>query len=433
MMNIVETIFELGINVIETLIIVEFLTHYLDYKIIKNQKLAFFGSWFVIFAELCFRNYIVEFEYLAGCAPIMLYFLYTVLFLKGNIFLKLWLSILIQGIIAIIAMGTNLIVCNILGYDSNSLITVFNGVRIISVIITKVLLFYMTRIILKRKYKNPIEKHSWFLLIFIPVISIFSLYALMIAVMRNEDVKIYVLCGMAGVVIADIATYYFFTVLNKHYDAKLKIEMLEQQNENALKSIESSEAFVKEMRGVKHDIKNHLLMIQNYIEENQSDTAKEYISKLTEDYLPNIQKYVDTGNSAFDALVNSKMAICHQKNIHIDIKPQKNCMTKIDEADIVVLFGNLLDNAIEAAEKTVDKHIIIEFGIKAAYLSIVVSNTVTESVLKTNPNLESTKKDGHIHGVGLKSVRNIVERYDGMIDFFEEDNYFGCHVLLVVE
>ena len=233
--------------------------------------------------------------------------------------------------------------------------------------------------------------------------------------------------------IADIVTYYFFTVMSKHYDAKLKIEMLEQQNENALKSMESSEAFVKEMRGVKHDIKNHLLMIQNYIEENQSDTAKEYISKLTEDYLPNIQKYVDTGNSAFDALVNSKMAICHQKNIHIDIKPQKNCMTKIDEADIVVLFGNLLDNAIEAAEKTVDKHIIIEFGIKAAYLSIVVSNTVIASVLRTNPNLETTKNDKYIHGIGLRSVHNIVEKYDGLIDFFEEDNYFGCHVMLVVE
>ena len=108
-------------------------------------------------------------------------------------------------------------------------------------------------------------------------------------------------------------------------------------------------------------------------------------------------------------------------------------MTKIDEADIVVLFGNLLDNAIEAAEKTVDKHIIIEFGIKAAYLSIVVSNTVIASVLRTNPNLETTKNDKYIHGIGLRSVHNIVEKYDGLIDFFEEDNYFGCHVMLVVE
>ena len=255
----------------------------------------------------------------------------------------------------------------------------------------------------------------------------------MIAVMKNDDVKIYVLCGMAGVVIADIATYYFFTVLNKHYDAKLKIEMLEQQNENALESMKNSESFVSEMRSVKHDIKNHLLTLYNYIDENQNDSAKEYIKGLTENYLPNIQKFVDTENKAFDALVNSKMAICHQKNIHIDIKPEKNCMTKIDESDIIVLFGNLLDNAIEATEKTVDKHIKIEFGIRAAYLSIIVLNTVTESVLKTNPNLETTKNDKYIHGLGLRAVNNIVEKYDGMIDFYEEGNYFCCHVMLCIK
>ena len=312
-------------------------------------------------------------------------------------------------------------------------ITVFNHVRIITVILSKIILFYVTRIVIKAKYKNPLKIQSLVMLVIIPLISIISLCSLMVAVMHTNEIKTYVLIGMGGIVIADIVTYYFFTVISKNYDAKHKIEMLEQQNENALESMKNSESFVSEMRSVKHDIKNHLLTLYNYIDENQNDSAKEYIKGLTENYLPNIQKFVDTENKAFDALVNSKMAICHQKKIHIDIKPEKNCMTKIDESDIIVLFGNLLDNAIEAAEKTVDKHIKIEFGIRAAYLSIIVLNTVTESVLKTNPNLETTKNDKYIHGLGLRAVNNIVEKYDGMIDFYEEGNYFCCHVMLCIK
>lgn len=351
-MDIIEIIFELGINLLETFLVIDFLTRYLGSRFKGIKKQTSFGvAWIIDFLEITIVNYITIFETFGTYIPIIIYFMYAMLCLKGSWSLKLCVSILTQATLSLIAIGTNLLVCNVIGYDPVDVITVFNHVRIITVILSKIILFYVTRIVIKAKYKNPLKIQSLVMLVIIPLISIISLCSLMVAVMHTNEIKTYVLIGMGGIVIADIVTYYFFTVMSKNYDAKLKIEMLEQQNENALESMKNSESFVSEMRSVKHDIKNHLLTLYNYIDENQNDSAKEYIKGLTENYLPNIQKFVDTENKAFDALVNSKMAICHQKNIHIDIKPEKNCMTKIDESDIIVLFGNLLDNAIEAAEK----------------------------------------------------------------------------------
>lgn len=91
----------------------------------------------------------------------------------------------------------------------------------------------------------------------------------------------------------------------------------------------------------------------------------------------------------------------------------------MDQIDTGILFGNLLDNAIEAAENTVTKHVSLMVQIKGEYLSILVSNSIDSSVLEHNQQLNSSKTDKELHGIGLKSVKTVVEKYAGMIQFLE--------------
>lgn len=426
-----EIVFELVINLAETLIIIDFVTRYLGCKYEDKRKyIGFFSAWAVSFAELSVINYILPFEGVGVFIPIAINFLYALLFLKGSVWLKLWVSVLIEIIMMIIAIGTNLVVCQLIGYDPNAMITVFNSTRVISVIITKIMLFYTSRIILRHRCKNPIDNQAWFLLIIIPLISVISLSALMMAAMNHDEISHYIICGMIGILTANITTYYFFLRLNKNYETKLRLQILAQNNENTLKNLENANAFVQDMQIVRHDIKNQLTIISDYIKGAQYDKAVNYINDIIDSRIPIIQEFINSDNEVFDAIVNSKIAVCNSKNIYIEIKAMQGALNNIEPADIAVLFGNLLDNAIEAAQTTAGKRITVDIKQNGRYLSILVSNSIDSSILKKNSVLATTKHDKSVHGFGIKSIKNVVKKYDGMVQFFEENDEFCCHIMI---
>lgn len=430
----IELIFEWGINFIETFIVTDFLTKYFGCKYSDKRKtIGFLCSWGVLFVQLCIMNHMTDLESLGSYIPIIINFVYAVFFLKGNILFKLWISTFIQIMILVVAMAINLLICTVISYNPNEMITVFNSTRVIGVVITKIILFYLTRIILRRKYENPIDNHSWLLLIIIPVISIISLSALMFAVVNHEEIKIYILVGMSCIVIANIITYYFFTVLNKDYEKNLRIKLLEQQNENDKKNIKNADAFVRQMKSVRHDMKNQLLIIDNFINSQKYEEARKYISNLTGNYMPDVQNLVSTGNEAFDAIINSKIAICSEKGIFMETKIMSGSLECFNDVDTGILFGNLIDNAIEAAEKTEEKRITVDVQTTGAYLSIIVENSITESVLQKNKTLETSKPDKEMHGIGVKTIKEIVKKYNGMVDFSEKGNEFSCHIMLDID
>ena len=427
----IEFIFETGINLIETFISVDFITKYLGPKY-KNRlrSISFIIVWMVLFAELTIINRITEFETFASYIPMIILTCYALLCLCGNKILKIWISILTHLIVIFTSIMTNILLCNIIGYDPYKLITVFNSTRVMGVIIAKIMQFYITRLILRNKYKNPISNYRWVTIIAIPVISVISLCALMKAALINNGISPYILTGMICIILANIMTYYFFTVMNKEYENTIKAKLLEQQNDALKKSIADKDAFVKEMKAVRHDIKNQLLTIMQYADEGKNNDIKEYVNVLTNNYLPNILNYINTNNAAFDAVINSKIAVCSQRNIFMEVNIKQNTDIFILPSEIAVLFGNLLDNAIEAAKDTDEKRITVDIQKNASYLIIFVSNSIKSSVLKDNKNLETSKPDKELHGIGIKSIKNIVEKHNGMIQFYEEENEFCCHIMI---
>ena len=104
----------------------------------------------------------------------------------------------------------------------------------------------------------------------------------------------------------------------------------------------------------------------------------------------------------------------------------------IDELDLAILFGNLLDNAIEAVKPQENKIIEIKFSIYNDYCNILFSNPITDSVLKNNPSLSTTKSKSSKHGFGLKSVRSIVDKYSGIFDAYEEGSKFNIQISLPI-
>jgi len=426
-----ELIFETSINLIEAFISVDFITKYLGAKYNGKRKIiAFAVVWAISFAQMTITNHITDFETFGAYIPMIIYAFYAFFCLNGSFALKIWFAILTHLTVILTSILTNILLCNIIGYDPYKMITVFNSTRVMGVIIAKIMQFYTTRLILKNKYKNPISSYRWLTIIIIPVISVISLSALMKAALISNIISPYILTGTICIVLADIMTYYFFTVMNREYENKIKTKLLEQQNEALKQNIVDKDAFVKEMKTVRHDIKNHLLTIMQYASEGRCDDIKDYVNMLTNNNLPNILNYINTGNAAFDAVINSKIAVCNQRNIFIEVNIKQGTDINITPAEIAVLFGNLLDNSIEAAKDTDEKRISVDIQNNSSYLIILVTNSIKSSVLKNNKNLETSKKDKALHGIGIKSIKNIVEKYNGMIRFYEEENEFCCHIMI---
>ena len=426
-----KTAFELLINVIESLILVDFITRYLGCKFSDWRKYwSFIGMWLLDFIKITVEDYFYVHEGFWILASILIYLVYAHIFLNGNLGQKLWISAFSMVIVVMIGDITLLSTCCLLNISVYESIMGFGAVRIISVSITKIALFLVTRLLLRYKYNNPLDNKQWLVLIIIPIISIITQSVLMLAALEHENIIKYALIGMTGNMLANIIIYFFFASMNKEYDNKIRLKLLAQSSANAEKSLDDAQAFVNEMRSVRHDMKNQLLIIVNYIDGAKYSDAKAYISNLAEEYLPNVQSMVNSENEAFNAIMNSKIALCNQKGIHIEIKEHKNALNGLNATDTVVLFGNLIDNAIEAAQGTKEKRISADIKQKGDYLSVLVRNSIDKSVLSENRALDTSKPDKLLHGIGLKSVKALTEKYEGMIDFYEEDSEFCVHALL---
>lgn len=96
--------------------------------------------------------------------------------------------------------------------------------------------------------------------------------------------------------------------------------------------------------------------------------------------------------------------------------------------DLCNLIGNMFDNAIEASQNSEKRFIYFEISQKNDNLNIFLKNSIDQSVLTSNPHLQSTKKSNN-HGFGTSIIKEIAMRHHGIADFYEEDNCFCCNVI----
>lgn len=177
------------------------------------------------------------------------------------------------------------------------------------------------------------------------------------------------------------------------------------------------------VRRLKHDMKNHMLVLATYLGEKDYLAARTYVSSIV-DKLNAIHSYIETDNSLMNYILNQKLELARKKGIVIKAEIENLGFERMESMDFTAVLSNLLDNAIEACEKEADKELHVLISQKRGYEVVVVKNKVSKSVLKNNPNLISDKKDKSGHGLGVKQIRNTVEKYEGIFDFYEENHFF---------
>ena len=192
------------------------------------------------------------------------------------------------------------------------------------------------------------------------------------------------------------------------------------------------ENMYKQVRGWRHDYKNHIQTLKAYMSVNEYDKVNAYLDELNED-LTNVDTIMKTGNIIIDAILNSKISLAKSKKIDVNAKVSVPENLNISEIDLCVIIGNLLDNAIEACEniESGEKFIRIFIGMKNTQLYVYIANTAPVGKLTKVNGRFTTRKSGY-HGYGLVRVDKTVEKYRGYVKRSSEDGAFTTEILLPI-
>lgn len=217
------------------------------------------------------------------------------------------------------------------------------------------------------------------------------------------------------------------------FSKKTEKRMAAYQQELLKTHYREVETMYREMRGWRHDFRNHIQLLQTYAQKGDLEAIKSYLTELEGD-LKRVEPAVKTGNSMADAILNSKISLAKAKGIAVRADAHIPVTLSISDLDLCVLLGNLFDNAIEASQKLREdeRMIRIYMDMKGSQLYISFTNLAAGGKQKkVGGRFSSTKGEGH--GFGLARIDSVVERLGGYLTRASEEGAFTTEVLLPQE
>ncbi len=424
-------LFEFSVNIIEGFIVLLFLTLYFGCKFTGWKKYAgFLLVWLIEIITVTYFNTIYVYEGILGLTFVLIYFLYSLIFLKGNVYSKIFISSFINSIVYIIALITTLFVSLLSDNEQNYLynLSAITYERIMIVVISKILLISACAVFIRFKYEYIQKKKGMLILIVMPIVAEISTVEIGNLFIINGDTNYRLFLISLSIMIADILIYYVFVKINMAIKAETEFNAMQQKYEYDKQHLRDIEELYSKTYGLRHDLLNHFITLSGLLDSNEK--ATEYINSVIETSLDISKSFVKTDNESFDAIVNAKIAMCDSMGIKVQTRIMNGALDKLKDYEIGIIFGNLFDNAIEASKNSQKKTIELDVQVQGSYLSIFMKNSIDNPVLKNNRSLKTTKENKMYHGFGTKNINKIINNYNGIINYFEENGYFCCDILI---
>ena len=215
--------------------------------------------------------------------------------------------------------------------------------------------------------------------------------------------------------------------------AGMKEQMLlyERQLELYQRQTQEREKRVTEQRQLRHDMKHHLIAILGVAKHENSVRTSSYIKALLEEWSSSERESRISGNSVVDSLLGYYREQAEEYNIRFECEAKLLEDLPFEAGRLTVIFGNLLDNALEGSRKTEDAWILIKVSYEKGVLFLNIRNICDSKQLKfSDGKYITTKQEPENHGYGLKSVKQAVEAYSGSMEVECKDNVFDVALVL---
>ena len=219
----------------------------------------------------------------------------------------------------------------------------------------------------------------------------------------------------------------------RQYEEKINI-LLEEQIENTKQYISEVEELYGNIRALKHDMGNHITVLETLSSQNEKEEFEKYLAELKITWKDSMAE-IKTGNPVTDIIIIQKQKEAEEKGIDFKCNFVYPGNDNVNAFDFSVILSNALTNAIEGTKECKNPYILVStYRKKNAYL-LEVTNCIKNSiVIDEETGLpETTKKDRSNHGFGLVNIRKVAQKYYGDIDISQTENTFTLTVMLMLE
>lgn len=345
------------------------------------------------------------------------------------------------GISEVIPLGIMLVIWG--RYDINILFNetiVFFETMLVTKFITFIS-FYILKKLQKNKHSRIKRKEN-----LISILPLFVTEVVLIILINNifllgsKNISDFVLNIVLSSVILEVLVllfivfYEYFTVSKEQ---KNHLDALKKENKRQYEYFQTKLDAENKIKEVYHDMKNHLIYI-DYCFQNNISRGREYANQVL-DSIKGYDFIYETGNDMMDCLLNDYKNKCTREAIEFEAKVSFDMLGEIDDLDLCIIFGNLLNNSFETSQKLShkkDRSVIIKGNRVGTYYTYKISNHFSENpLLKTKADLpETSKSDSSMHGIGLRNVRQTTEKNGGIleIEIDQEKSIFTAVILYLL-
>lgn len=267
--------------------------------------------------------------------------------------------------------------------------------------------------------------------VLLPLFSVFHMYS-MVYLMQIYMVEEAVLLLLANLILLIGMNLYFCVlvdVMSENHRLEQERNLYRRQAEMQYRYYAREEEKYEESRKLVHDIRNHMLAMEKLYDSEKAEAAAEYAGNIHQMLNSLGQKYY-TAEKLLNIILNDKARQMQSAGIREDMKIGELSLDFMRDVDITALFGNLLDNAIAAAAKEEKGFVKLRINKVRQFISITMENSSGRKPVRTKGGFLS-EKVGH-EGVGIGSIRQVVERYGGDVQFGWKEGVFTVKVMLPV-
>lgn len=415
--------FDIVINFVEAFICILFI-----FLIFHKEKefTPFIITIFIYATSLTFFNYFLFPEIFLTISNYCISICYACYLNKNHIIQNIFISLCIHIFNNISATISMIIINYIYGFPF------YSGLPyILLVLISKILLFIIVLFssLYIKKYNLLQTKKLIYLLTSIIILNL--IYSSTTDfIFHNNVLDYYIITIFLLLNLLSLCLFVIFIEAQKEqqYMLSLQKDKLRLETQEQIQTINQSH--LEELNKWQHDI-THVFNSLDYQLENDNIQEARNIIKQMHTTLSTTQTISKTNNPLLDYLLLQRYEILKEKEIVL-IVDYNHCICPLEDTHFCILIGNLLNNAIENCTSHDYKNIVLSIEQKAQFYHIKIKNTIVESVLKNNPNLQSRKEDNENHGIGLKSVQLILSKYKGKISFYEEASYFIVNIIIPI-
>ncbi|MDD3168006.1 MAG: GHKL domain-containing protein [Eubacteriales bacterium] len=280
------------------------------------------------------------------------------------------------------------------------------------------------------KRGESVPNSNWFAIALIPVA---SLYVILLIFQAKGISIIQIMVSVILILLINFATFYLYDFITAALSDKMQSMLILEQNKYYDKQLETIKTSLHTTNAIRHDLKNHMFSIRSLIECGDTKETLNYIAKIMED-IGASKDHSSTGNTVIDSIINFKLQEAVQRGIkaNLDLKIPENL--NIPSFDMTVILGNLLDNAMIAVYKVKENPFInLKIEYDKGRLMIQVANPYEGKIIEENGMILTTHENKENHGIGLQSVKKVIQKYDGIMNIEYCDSIFSVTLFMYVD